>query len=197
MEKVAVDDVQPTARVDVDQRSLADPLGADAVALNHYRLEPGEAFPSGLHAHADQEELFVVLAGEAAFETYLPGGEDGPESGEVTVAAGEAVRFAPGEFQSGRNAGDDELVALALGAPRDSEDVRLPIRCPACDRGDLRLDTDGGLTVVCPDCGAERVPEDCPECGGELRLVLGESGTPVAACRDCDGEFANPPLGDP
>lgn len=194
MEKLAVQAVPPNPGLDVVQRALAPALGADAVAINHYRVPPGGGFPSGLHAHADQEEIFVVLDGRATFETYDP---DSGEGGEVAVAAGEVVRFAPGEFQSGWNAGGDDLVALALGAPRDSEDVRLPIGCPDCERADLRLETAGGLTVVCPDCGAERVPGDCPDCGGVLRMTLGASDEPVAACGDCGARFENPPLADP
>lgn len=57
----------------------------------------------------DQEELFIVLAGTAAFETM---------DGTITVDTGEAIRFAPGEFHSGANAANEELVALAVGVPR-------------------------------------------------------------------------------
>jgi len=52
--------------------------------------------------------------------------------GEVTVSEGEVIRFAPGEFQSGKNDSDGEVVAFAMGAPRDSEDVRVPQDCPEC-----------------------------------------------------------------
>jgi len=52
--------------------------------------------------------VFYVLSGTATFET---------EAGEVTVDAGEAIRFVPGEFQQGSNRGDERVVALAPGAP--------------------------------------------------------------------------------
>jgi hypothetical protein len=115
------------------------------------------------------------------------------------VSAGEAIRFTPGEFQSGRNDGDVDLVAFAIGAPRDSEDVRIPLPCPECDQrggGELRLDTSGEeLALVCPDCAGAFVPEPCPSCGhDDLRAALGEGVQPVARCQNCDAEFENPPL---
>jgi len=96
---------------------------------------------------------------------------------------------------AGGNGGDEDLLVLAVGAPRDSEDVRLPAACPDCGHDDLRLEGDGGVVFVCPDCAAEHVPADCPECGGEgMGMTLGEDGKPVAACRDCGATFPEPPL---
>ncbi len=213
MERVAIDDVEP-GDVETDRRGLSELLGTTGVAINRYRLAPGESFPAGLHAHADQEEIFLVLSGEATFETLVPREDDGTwEAGEVTVGAGEAIRFAPGEFQSGRNAvsgarpdgseddrseRDADLVALALGAPRDSEDVRLPLACPDCGRDDVRLAVgEDALRFVCPDCGDERVPADCPACGGEdLRVTLGEGARTVVACQGCGAEYDDPPVQD-
>lgn len=172
MEKVAIEDVDPSPYGDgVDRRRLSGPLDATGIAINHYRLPPGAGFPGGLHAHADQEEVFLVLEGVSTFETFVPasaggsadeqtpseGSEQTPSEGsEVTVHAGEAIRFAPGEFQSGRNASAERLVALAIGAPRDTEDVRIPLPCPTCGHDDLRLDASGTrLRLGCPECGAE------------------------------------------
>lgn len=199
MERVAFADVEPEfLGSGGDRRGLSGPLGTTHVAVNRYRLAPGEGFPGGLHAHAEQEEVFVVVEGEATFETYAPRDDaNRPDRGrEVTVGAGEAVRFAPGEFQSGRNDGDGDLVAFAMGAPRDGGDVRLPLECPDCGRADVRLETDeGGPTFVCPDCEAERVPRACPACGhDDLRVVLGEGSRPVVACRGCGAEFEDPPV---
>jgi len=148
MERVSIDEVEPSALgSDVDRRGLSEPLGATDVALNRYRLDPGERFSGGLHAHTDQEEIFVVVEGEATFETM---------DGDVSVGAGEAVRFAPGEFQSGKNDGDEPVVAFALGAPRDSEDVRIPQECPECGHENMRaVPSDDGFDLRCPECGAE------------------------------------------
>ncbi|QPV62513.1 cupin domain-containing protein [Halosimplex litoreum] len=148
MQRVDIDDVEPTTMgSDIDRRGLSDPLGTTDFAVNRYRLEPGERFSEALHAHMDQEEVFVVVEGEAVFETT---------GDPVTVGSGEAVRFAPGEFQSGRNDGDGELLAFAMGAPRDSEDVRIPQPCPECDQENVRaVPADEGFDLVCPECGTE------------------------------------------
>ncbi|NEU57357.1 cupin domain-containing protein [Halorussus sp. MSC15.2] len=211
MERVAIDAVEARAfGDDAERRGLTEPLGATDVAVNRYRVAPGDGFPGGLHAHADQEEIFLVLDGEATFETLGPERE---EAGEVTVAEGEAVRFAPGEYQSGRNAvseadsDGDDLVALAIGAPRDGEDVRVPLACPECGHGELRPTWDEtGTSLVCPDCGAENVPEGCPDCGREMRVTLASSdgaepdppsanAETAVVCPDC-GARARTPFGE-
>lgn len=181
---------------------LTSALGTTALAAVRYRLAPGEGFPSGLHAHDDQEEVFVVLAGTAVFEV-LPrveswGDADRPPGREIAVGTGEAVRFAPGEFQTGRNPAnaDEELVALALGAPKDTNDVRIPAGCPDCDAPALRLGTGGdAFALECPDCDRSHQPAPCPNCGSDaLAMHLDEGGQPVSRCSDCEREFANPPL---
>lgn len=216
MEKAVVDDRSPDrSRDGVDVHALSDRLETSDVALNHYRVPPGEGLPAGLHAHLDQEEVFVVLSGTATFEVLTPGGVDaegrelhladpshGPEgrvSGEVTVEAGEAVRFAPGEFQSGHNHGGEDMVVLALGAPRDSEEVLIPVECPACGRASVRLETGAaGITFACPDCGTERVPQDCPDCGAPgLEVTLADDGGTAVGCTACGAEFDSAPLEDP
>jgi len=148
MEKVSIGDVEPNAfGSDIDRRGLSDPLETTDFALNRYRLDPGERFSGGMHAHMDQEEVFVIVEGEATFETM---------DGEVTVGEAEVIRFAPGEFQSGKNDSDGEVVAFAMGAPRDSEDVRLPQNCPECGHDNVRaIPGDDGFDLQCPDCGAE------------------------------------------
>ena len=150
MEKVSIDDIEANAfGSDIDRRGLSDPLGTTDFALNRYRLNPGERFSGGMHAHMDQEEVFVILEGEATFETM---------DGEVTVGENEVIRFASGEFQSGKNDSDREVVAFAMGAPRDSEDVRLPQNCPECGHDNVRaIPGDDGFDLQCPECGAEVV----------------------------------------
>jgi uncharacterized cupin superfamily protein len=126
------------------------------MALIRFALAPGERFSGAVHAHPDQEEVFVALEGEATFVTS-----------EAVVGAGEAVRFAPGEFQSAGNEADDRLVALAVGAPKETETVLVSriltlgeeVTCPACGRDSLRIAADPNRELVCPDCGAERPVE--------------------------------------
>jgi uncharacterized cupin superfamily protein len=160
MEHVSIDDVEPAAfGRDIDRRGLTDALGASDLAINYYQLDPGERLSEGLHTHMDQEEVFVVLDGEATFETA---------DGEVTVEEDEVVRFDSGDFQSGKNDGDETLEVLALGAPRDSEDVRVPYQCPDCGHENLRaVPEDDGFRFDCPDCESDDVePQD--NTGGQI-----------------------------
>jgi len=203
MEPESVADVREAAAGGGTRAVLGDALGTDNVALNRYRLPPGKGFPSGLHAHYDQAEVFVVLEGEAVFE-HLPPVEswddDDPTGREVTVAASESVRFAPGEFQTGRNpaSADADLVALALGAPRGTEDVRIPAGCPDCDGRTLRLGTGGdAFTLDCPECTASFTPAPCPDCEShDLGMHLDSDGDPVSRCVDCGSEYETVPLVD-
>ena len=146
MEKVTVDDVAESEMGEGDVRNVADALGTTDLAMNRYSLAPGEDFTSGLHTHLDQEEVFYVIEGTATFET---------PDGSREVDAGEAIRFAPGDYQQGRNDGDERVVALALGAPKESTEVRVPMDCPECNESDdmaLRFEN-GEMTLQCPECG--------------------------------------------
>lgn len=161
MEKVSIDDVEPSTfdpeNRTHDRRGLTEPLNASNVAVARYVLDPGERFSGALHAHADQEEIFLVVEGEATFRT---------REGEVTVGEDEAVRFAPGEFQTGGNEGDDPVVAFALGAPKETEDVRIAripgvgdIACPECGHDEMRVPDEAGDPLVCPECSGELAVE--------------------------------------
>ena len=159
MEHVDVDEIESEAAGsgDVAMRGLTDPLGTSDLAMNHYTLAPGEAFSGGLHTHMDQEEVFYVLSGTATFETKP---EATAESETVEVGEGQAVRFAPGEFQQGRNESDGTVTALALGAPKGSTDVRVPLSCRNCGESDAfsYVTTDDGAVLRCPECGLELEP---------------------------------------
>ncbi|RQG94425.1 cupin [Natrarchaeobius chitinivorans] len=167
MERVSIDDLEAEPvdpDVHTDRRDVAEPLNADHVAITRYVLEPGERFSASIHAHVDQEEVFLVLEGEATFA--VRSGADGSEGAdsdrrELVVGDNEAIRFAPGEFQSGWNDAEERLVALALGAPRETDEIRISsvptledgdVECPDCGRGDMRVSPDD--TFECPDCGA-------------------------------------------
>lgn len=154
MESVSIYDVESSpTETGVERHRLADSLGTTDLALNHYVLEPGERFSGSLHVHMDQEEVFVVVAGEATFELL---------DGAITIEKGEAVRFAPGEFQSGKNEADERVVAFALGAPRDSENIRVPLRCPECGHDEMRavvLEDKRRAVGICQNCDAELAVE--------------------------------------
>jgi len=139
------------------RRSLSDRLGTEGLSLNRYRVPTGERLSLSRHTHTAQEEVFVVLSGEATFET---------RDGEVSVGEREAVRFGPGEFQCGRNDAAVDLVVLAVGAPRDAGATLISwtpalgdVSCPECGHDAMRVEaTDDGAVLVCPDCGVEWEP---------------------------------------
>jgi uncharacterized cupin superfamily protein len=150
MDRARVEDVDDWIGPADVKRPLGRALGLEGAALNYYELAPGDSFAFGYHRHDGQEEVFYVVSGTATFET---------EEGEVTVDAGEAVRFAPGEYQRGWNRGDERVVALAFGAPRESGETEVLVACPDCGErtpGDVRRAGDGdALVTVCERCGAE------------------------------------------
>lgn len=185
MERVALDGT------DSGRTSLTDSLGESNVAVNHYRLAPGERFSLGLHAHLDQEELFVVVEGEATFETLnRTADSDAVGSERTVVGTDELIRFSPGEFQTGWNGADCRLEAYAIGAPRDTTEFRVPVPCPDCGHEVVRPELhDDGEVLVCPECEAESSAA-CPACGeGRLGATVVD-GDIVSACRNCGAESA-------
>lgn len=150
MEKVTIDELDSWMSPAAAKRPVGKALGANNVALNYYELAPGDSFAFGYHAHENQEEVFYIVEGTATFET---------EEGDVTVAAGEIIRFAAGEFQRGVNDGDDPIRALAIGAPTDTGELTLLRECETCgDRTDQKIepaeDSDELLTL-CVECDTE------------------------------------------
>lgn len=148
MEKVAAADVDAVPSAASVRRPLADAVGAENVSVNYYELAPGDSFAFGYHYHGIQEELFYVLEGEATFET---------EEGDVTVGPGELVRFAPGDRQQGWNRGDERVVALALGAPRELGEGEILRACPECgERTPHRLSREeGAMLTICAACDTQ------------------------------------------
>ncbi len=145
MEKVAIDDLANEPRVADVQKHATEQLALSDMALNYYELEPGESFSGGMHTHMDQEEVFYVMEGTATFETPADTHEVGPD---------EVIRFAPGEYQEGKNEGDDRIRALAFGAPREMGETRAKLPCRECgaDYHETEVHEDG-VTLTCPDCG--------------------------------------------
>ncbi|SIR51897.1 Cupin domain-containing protein [Haladaptatus litoreus] len=150
MEKVTIEDVDSRMSAADVRRGLSDDLGTTDMAINYYELAPGDSFAFGYHAHVGQEEVFYIQSGSVTFET---------EDGDVVVTAGEIIRFAPGDYQRGVNEGDERVVALALGAPQDSELDEMRRDCEEC--GERTANTlemaDSGeeLVTYCLGCGAE------------------------------------------
>lgn len=149
MERISVPAVETRMAPATDKRDVAGALGASGVALNRYVLEPGDSFAFGYHAHERQEEIFYVIEGTATFET---------EHGEVAVQRDEAIRFAPGERQRGWNRGDEDVVALAIGAPAEMGETSILRECEDCgERTEQEIGMDDqreALVAQCARCGA-------------------------------------------
>lgn len=151
MKQIAIDDVDhpPTISPADVLRPLGWALETDDVAVNYFELAPGDSFGFDYHRHLDQEELFYVMAGTATFRT---------EDGDVEVGAGEVIRFAPGEFQLGRNAGPDRVRALAIGAPGETTEIEYLRPCPDCGEETIQtLEIDREAMVIeirCVACGS-------------------------------------------
>jgi len=156
MEHVDVDDLgQALKGGPCDRRNVSGALDATDFVLMYYELAPGEAFSGGFHTHTDQEEAFFVLEGEATFDT-----EDGEAA--VTVGTGEALRFAPGEFQHGYNDSDERVRALAFGAPPGMEGTVGYGVCPGCGeetKQDVDHDPEAGIHI-----------SECRECGNTIEI---------------------------
>ncbi|EMA53495.1 hypothetical protein C450_09292 [Halococcus salifodinae DSM 8989] len=157
MEKVAIDEVDVVNNplgVHSVRKPVSGALGTEEFAMNYFELEPGESFSGGLHTHHDQEEVFYVQEGETTFEV-------GREREEVSVAAGEFIRFAPGEFQMGTNESDEQVVGFALGAPKarhDFEEMESLVACRECGEEtahELDLIEEGAFHLTCTECGTE------------------------------------------
>jgi uncharacterized cupin superfamily protein len=160
MERIQLGEA-PAAALSTGSGRLAvdEALSATDLALKYYDLDPGEVFSGGYHTHESQEEIFIILEGEATWDT-----EDGEAS--MTLSAGEAVRFAPGEFQHGYVDEDREegVRALALGAPPGMDETVSRFVCPACEQQadhDVDLDAEARVTTT-----------TCRNCGNELRTEL-------------------------
>lgn len=152
MEHVRVADAEAFLSSADVMKPLGRLLDTTDLAVNYYEVDPGAHLAPFYHAHHDQEEVFYVLAGEL---TFAVGDREGPTD-EVVVAADETVRFAPGEFQRGRNDGSETVRVVALGAPAESTDVTRLRDCPDCGplvEHDLRLSSEkDALLCVCRSC---------------------------------------------
>jgi uncharacterized cupin superfamily protein len=82
-------------------------LGLQNFGVSYERLAPDFRVPFG-HVHAEQEEVYVVLAGSGRIKI---------EDEVVPLKQWDAVRLAPGTTR-GLEAGPDGLEILAIGAPQ-------------------------------------------------------------------------------
>ncbi|MDG5776099.1 cupin domain-containing protein [Haloarculaceae archaeon H-GB2-1] len=150
METVDVDDLERYWSHATDRRRVGEALDTTHVAVSYYEVQPGESVAGVVHAHLDQEEVFVPLEGTLTFRTD---GED------VPVETGEAIRFAPGDYQNCLNVGDTVARVLAIGAPKGSETAQQRVHCPECDaKTDFEYEVSeekSAKVLRCGACGAE------------------------------------------
>lgn len=132
------------------KRRLAPALNAEQIALNYYELAPGDSFAFGYHKHENQEEIFYIQQGTVTFQT---------DTGDVTVEAGDCVRFSPGEFQQGTNEGEEHVIALAIGAPQETTDTEILRDCPTCGEETHQTiefsDENNALLTICLTCDSK------------------------------------------
>lgn len=164
MRKVAIEDVDlqlSPLGVHSVRRPVSDALGTEHFAMNYLELEPGESFSGGLHTHHDQEELFYVQSGTVTFDVA-----DEPDSDatrQVDVAAGEVVRFPPGQYQEGYNDADrdERVAAFAFGAPASKHDwdsLESVLHCSGCGEEtghSVSLTPEGTFAFECLECGTD------------------------------------------
>ncbi|MFZ9394485.1 MAG: cupin domain-containing protein [Erythrobacter sp.] len=91
-------------------RRLAPPAGLTLMGASHVVLKPG-AWSSQRHWHAGQDELLVMIAGEAVLVE---------DSGETLVRAGDVLAWPAGvrngHHLQNRSASDCVFVAISAGA---------------------------------------------------------------------------------
>ena len=147
MEKASVESLENHSRSSDVRKLMTDALNLADFSMNYFELEPGESFSGGMHTHMDQEEVFFIIEGTATFKT---------RDDDIEVGENEAVRFAPGEYQEGKNEGDERIRALALGAPKEQGETRTLFPCGECgaEYHEVEITADG-ILLTCPDCENE------------------------------------------
>jgi uncharacterized cupin superfamily protein len=86
-------------------------LGLRSFGMNVVELAPGESVPEHDETPTDQEEVFIVLTGEA---TMVIDGEDHP------APAGTFIRLDPAPLRTVANRSDADATVLIVSAPRTS-----------------------------------------------------------------------------
>ena len=86
-------------------------LGVNSFGINLVEISPGESIPEHDETGRDQEEVFIVVDGDAVI---VIDGED------HAAPAGTFVRFDPDVRRTARNDGDNATVLMMVSAPRGS-----------------------------------------------------------------------------
>jgi mannose-6-phosphate isomerase-like protein (cupin superfamily) len=90
-------------------------LGLENSGISHFTIAPGYRVPFG-HHHADQEEIYVVVAGSARMKL---------DDDVVELGTWDAVRVPPA-MTRGMEGGPEGAEILAFGAPsNENADVQM------------------------------------------------------------------------
>lgn len=92
-------------------------LGAQSFGFNVVDIEPGGQIPEHNHTGDNQEEVFIIIDGDA---TIVADGE------EHAAPAGTYCRYAPEVSRTIRNNSDATVRALLIGVPVDSGYQQMP-----------------------------------------------------------------------
>jgi quercetin dioxygenase-like cupin family protein len=92
-------------------------LGAESFGFNVVDIEPGGQIPAHDHAGDNQEEVFIILDGQATMVA---------DDEEHDAPAGTYCRYAPDVNRTIRNQSDAPIRALLIGVPVDSGYERMP-----------------------------------------------------------------------
>ena len=113
---VHTDEVEAVEDRPCEMHRLSDPAGLSKMAINRFRVEPGEQLPLAYHYHDEQEEAFYVVSGRLNVET---------PDGTYELGAGDLFAVDPGSPQRAYAPEDADGPAdvLAVGAPGDGNDV--------------------------------------------------------------------------
>jgi len=92
-------------------------LGAEAFGFNIVDIEPGGQIPAHNHSEDNQEEVFIILDGQATIVA---------DDEEHDAPAGTFCRYAPEVNRTIRNGSDSTVRALLIGVPVDSGYNQMP-----------------------------------------------------------------------
>jgi quercetin dioxygenase-like cupin family protein len=92
-------------------------LGAEAFGFNVVDIAPGGQIPEHDHSGDNQEEVFIILEGQATLVA---------DDEEHDAPAGTYIRYAPQVKRTIRNNSDGAVRALLIGVPLDSGYQQMP-----------------------------------------------------------------------
>jgi uncharacterized cupin superfamily protein len=92
-------------------------VGAESFGFNIVDIAPGGQIPQHNHAGDNQEEVFIILDGQATIVA---------DDNEHDAPAGTYCRYAPEVSRTIRNDSDANVRALLVGVPVDSGYEQMP-----------------------------------------------------------------------